>query len=54
MAIIAMQDVLGLDGEHRMNMPGTADGNWSWRMTPGMLNKETSAWLRAMAEKYRR
>ena len=30
-AIIPMQDILGLDGEHRMNMPGTMGGNWQWR-----------------------
>jgi len=26
-----MQDLLGLDGDHRMNLPGTCEGNWSWR-----------------------
>ena len=54
MAIIAMQDVLGLDGQHRMNLPGTADGNWSWRMKPGMLTKERSAWLKGLADRYKR
>jgi len=32
LAVIPMQDILGLDSEHRMNMPGTmADKNWRWR-----------------------
>jgi 4-alpha-glucanotransferase len=31
MAICQMQDALGLDGSHRMNLPGTTDGNWGWR-----------------------
>lgn len=31
MAIIPMQDFLALDGQHRMNMPGTSQNNWSWR-----------------------
>ncbi len=31
LAIIPMQDILQLDGEHRMNTPGTASGNWHWR-----------------------
>ncbi len=31
LAILPMQDVLGLDGDHRMNLPGTCEGNWSWR-----------------------
>ena len=30
-AIIPMQDILGLDSEHRMNLPATESGNWSWR-----------------------
>ncbi|HPS37813.1 MAG TPA: 4-alpha-glucanotransferase [Candidatus Cloacimonadota bacterium] len=32
MVIIPMQDVLGLGAEARMNIPGTALGNWQWRM----------------------
>ena len=31
MAVIPMQDLLGLNAEHRMNTPGTAAGNWCWR-----------------------
>lgn len=31
LAIHAMQDVLRLPGAHRMNTPGTPQGNWSWR-----------------------
>ncbi len=31
LAIIPMQDLLSLNGEHRMNTPGTASGNWDWR-----------------------
>lgn len=31
--IATMQDVLGLGREARMNLPGEAGGNWSWRMT---------------------
>jgi 4-alpha-glucanotransferase len=30
-AIIPMQDLLALGGEHRMNYPGRAEGNWVWR-----------------------
>lgn len=33
LAILPMQDVLGLDGEHRMNLPGTSEGNWRWRFS---------------------
>lgn len=40
-AIVPMQDVLGLGNEARMNAPGNADGNWSWRMRPGEWTEET-------------
>ncbi|MCW8956661.1 MAG: 4-alpha-glucanotransferase [Gammaproteobacteria bacterium] len=31
LAIIPMQDILSLDSLHRMNTPGTTEGNWRWR-----------------------
>ncbi len=32
LAIFPMQDVLGLDSQHRMNVPGVmGEGNWTWR-----------------------
>lgn len=31
-AIMQMQDVLGLGSEGRMNAPGRASGNWRWRL----------------------
>ncbi|WP_321973132.1 4-alpha-glucanotransferase [Paratractidigestivibacter sp.] len=30
-AVLQLQDVLGLDDDARMNVPGVAEGNWSWR-----------------------
>jgi 4-alpha-glucanotransferase len=33
MAVIPLQDILGLDSAGRMNFPGTVDGNWEWRFT---------------------
>lgn len=30
-AIMPLQDVLGLDDDARMNVPGVAEGNWSWQ-----------------------
>ncbi len=32
LAIAPFQDVLGLGSDARMNFPGTAEGNWRWRM----------------------
>jgi len=31
LAIVPMQDILQLNGQHRMNTPGTVTGNWHWR-----------------------
>ncbi len=31
-AIVSMQDVMSLDNSARMNVPGVAGGNWSWRI----------------------
>ena len=39
-AIVPMQDVLGLDGHHRMNLPGSATGNWRWRFDWSMVGAE--------------
>ncbi|MBK7768656.1 MAG: 4-alpha-glucanotransferase [Sulfuritalea sp.] len=31
LVVFPMQDVLGLDGRGRMNVPGVPEGNWEWR-----------------------
>ena len=36
-AIIPMQDILGLDAAHRMNTPGTTDKNWQWHFNWAQL-----------------
>lgn len=41
--IIASQDVLGLGSDARMNRPGVAAGNWSWRMTPQQFDQHRSS-----------
>ncbi len=40
MAVFPLQDVLGLDGAHRMNLPGTTVNNWAWRFTWDMVGSE--------------
>jgi 4-alpha-glucanotransferase len=37
LAMVPLQDVLNLGVEGRMNLPGTAAGNWRWRCTEEML-----------------
>jgi 4-alpha-glucanotransferase len=44
LAIVPMQDLLGLDSSSRMNVPGTAEGNWRWRfdwheLEPGVASR---------------
>jgi 4-alpha-glucanotransferase len=36
-AIIPMQDVLGLDERARINTPASIYGNWTWRLKRGDL-----------------
>jgi 4-alpha-glucanotransferase len=31
LAVIPMQDLLELGNTHRMNLPGSSEGNWRWR-----------------------
>jgi 4-alpha-glucanotransferase len=37
LAVIPAQDLLALGSEARLNTPGTARGNWSWRLPSGAL-----------------
>uniref|UniRef100_UPI0018747763 4-alpha-glucanotransferase n=2 Tax=Streptococcus TaxID=1301 RepID=UPI0018747763 len=54
MAVATMQDLLGLDGSARMNLPNTLGGNWTWRMTADQLTPEIEAELLDLTETYRR
>jgi len=54
MAIVPLQDILGLDTESRMNMPGKLGGNWSWRFQmPDLLPQYRHA-LAQMVQVYGR
>jgi 4-alpha-glucanotransferase len=54
LAIIPVQDVLGLGSEGRMNRPGVAQGNWTWRCEAGMFTDEVATQLRELTEVYGR
>ena len=43
MAVVTMQDILGIGSEGRMNTPSTLGCNWKWRMKDGSLNKKLAA-----------
>lgn len=47
--VIPFQDVLGLDGEHRMNTPGHATGCWEWRFDWDQVDHSPATRLHAMA-----
>ena len=38
LAVVPMQDLLGLGTESRMNYPGIPSNNWRWRMRPGAFH----------------
>lgn len=50
MAIFPLQDFLSLNGEHRMNFPGTTEGNWNWRYTDDLLAQLDHQRIRDMIE----
>jgi len=54
MAIVPLQDILGLGTEARMNIPGTATGNWGWRFEWKQLLPQHSKSLKELTEKYNR
>jgi 4-alpha-glucanotransferase len=49
MAIVPAQDLLSLGSEARMNTPGRATGNWSWRLEPGELDDALAARLAGLS-----
>ena len=50
LAMVQLQDVLGLGSQARMNVPGTSTGSWRWRLEPGVLTSEHARRLRAVTE----
>jgi len=52
--IFPVQDILGIGAEGRMNTPGTATGNWRWRMPGELLNETIAERLHNMAQLYDR
>ncbi len=50
-AVVPMQDVLGLDGAARFNTPGTCESNWHWRLPADALNSAHAQSVRAQLAK---
>jgi 4-alpha-glucanotransferase len=53
-AIHPLQDVLGLDAEHRMNQPGQGEGHWEWRFGWNQVQPEHAEQLARFGALYRR
>ena len=54
LAIVPMQDLLKLGGAARMNQPGTATGNWNWRLTADQLEPDVAKRLKQLCELFGR
>ncbi len=54
LAIVPLQDVLRAGSASRMNSPGQAEGNWSWRFAEGAISELDVMNLRALVETYDR
>jgi len=54
MAIIPMQDIMGLDERARMNTPGTVGLNWRWSLKKDYLLEIDPKKIQALCVRYRR
>ena len=54
LAMIQLQDVLGLGSETRMNTPSTTGKNWLWRVLPGRCTQKLAEKLRHDMKVYQR
>lgn len=53
-AIVPLQDILGLGSEARMNLPGTVSGNWKWRYRKGAITPEMQGRMKMLTQIYDR
>ena len=54
LAVVPMQDILGLSNEARMNTPSTLGENWKWRMKRRQITKKLAAKVRKYVKMYGR
>ena len=60
LAMVQIQDMFMLGSEARINVPGIAEGNWTWKMPGASVHEsfddaeERAAWFRELAEKTHR
>jgi len=54
LAVIPMQDFLNLNHKSRMNVPGTASGNWEWRFQWKQIKLRQAKFLKEITQKFNR
>lgn len=54
LAIVPMQDIIGLDDKARMNIPSTLGGNWKWRAEKKHFTEKSAAFMKDLARTYYR
>ena len=54
LAMVPMQDLLGIDERNRMNTPGTVGFNWKWCLKPGYLMEVDIERLKELCVRYER
>lgn len=54
LAVLPMQDVIGLDDRARMNIPSTLGGNWKWRAEKKQITEKSAKMLKELSEIYYR
>jgi 4-alpha-glucanotransferase len=54
LALFPLQDLLGLGSRARMNVPGTTDGNWTWRFSEDELTPDVAERMAKYSELYGR
>lgn len=54
LCILTMQDLICAGSEARMNTPGTAQGNWTWRFADGCASDWLAGILKEQTEIYKR
>ena len=54
LAIVPMQDIIGVGSEGRMNTPSTLGGNWEWRATADQIDNKLTKHLYKYMQMYGR
>jgi 4-alpha-glucanotransferase len=52
--VVPLQDLLGMDGSSRMNVPGTPSGNWRFRAPASAFSPELAERLGSLSDAYER